>query len=102
MSALYSLTEIRAIEHAAARMLPPGTLMQRAGQAAAKLALNLISHSPTQRKILVMAGPGNNGGDALEAAARLANAGENVSILLFADPTHQSPDAHRSAKKETA
>ncbi len=96
MSALYSLTEIRAIEHAAARMLPPGTLMQRAGQAAAKLALNLISHSPTQRKILVMAGPGNNGGDALEAAARLANAGENVSILLFADPTHQSPDAQQA------
>ncbi len=96
MSALYSLAEIRAIEHAAARMLPPGTLMQRAGQAAAKLALNLMPHAATERKILILAGPGNNGGDALEAAAKLADAGENVSIMLFADPTRQSPDAQQA------
>ena len=96
MTALYSLAEIRAIEHAAMRMLAPGTLMQHAGQAAAKLALSLLSHATGERRILVLAGPGNNGGDALETAARLAHAGESVSVLLFADPTKQSADAQQA------
>lgn len=96
MTALYSLAEIRAIEHAAMRMLAPGTLMQRAGQSAAKLALSLMPHSTGERKILVLAGPGNNGGDALEAAARLAHAGENVTVVLFADPSNQSTDAQQA------
>jgi hydroxyethylthiazole kinase-like uncharacterized protein yjeF len=96
MTALYSLAEIRAIEHAAARMLAPGTLMQRAGQAATKLALSLLPHSTGERKVLVLVGPGNNGGDALEAAARIAHAGENVTIVLFADTSHQSIDAQHA------
>ncbi|HXA46977.1 MAG TPA: NAD(P)H-hydrate dehydratase, partial [Burkholderiaceae bacterium] len=96
MTALYSLAEIRAIERAATRMLAPGTLMQRAGQAAAKLTLGLLPHATGERKVLVLAGPGNNGGDALEAAARIAHAGESVSILLFADPLNQSTDAQHA------
>ena len=96
MTALYALAEIRAIERAATRMLAPGTLMQRAGQAAAKLSLSLLPHSTGERNILVLAGPGNNGGDALEAAARIAHAGENVSILLFADPSNYSVDAQHA------
>jgi hydroxyethylthiazole kinase-like uncharacterized protein yjeF len=96
ITALYSVAEIRNIERAAMAALPPGTLMQRAGQAAATMALELISHSRENAAVLVLAGPGNNGGDALEAAARLAQAGLQVSILLHADEAKQSGDSKQA------
>jgi ADP-dependent NAD(P)H-hydrate dehydratase / NAD(P)H-hydrate epimerase len=96
MHPLYSVTEIRAIEQAALSRLPAGTLMQRAGQAAAKMALELLPVAPKYAKILVLAGPGNNGGDALEAASHLAQAGAQVSIVLLAKPERQSADARQA------
>jgi hydroxyethylthiazole kinase-like uncharacterized protein yjeF len=96
MTALYSLTEIRAIEHAAKRMLPEGTLMQRAGQAAASIALTMLPHGSVDKSVLVLAGPGDNGGDALDVAARLAFAGIPVTVLLFADPARHSADARQA------
>lgn len=92
MDALYSLMEIRAIEQAAQSTLPPGELMQRAGQAAANLALTLLPNVSAETRILVLAGPGNNGGDALDAAARLSQSA-NITVLLFADPGRQPQDA---------
>ncbi len=89
---LYTVAEIRAIEQAAQAALPPFTLMQRAGRAAADFALEILLAQCGQR-VLVLAGPGNNGGDALLSAAGLAAAGMQVSALLFADPTRQSPDS---------
>jgi hydroxyethylthiazole kinase-like uncharacterized protein yjeF len=96
MTALYSVAEIREIEHAASTALAPGTLMQRAGRCAAKAALELIPQRPNDARVLVLAGPGNNGGDALEAAGHLAQAGLQVSVLLFADPAAQSADARQA------
>ena len=90
MNPLYSVAEIRAIEQAAAPGLPPGALMQRAGQAGANVALDLLPFSTIHAKVLVLAGPGNNGGDALEAAAHLAYAGAQVSILLFESGSNPS------------
>ncbi len=83
MNPLYSCAEIRAIEEAAAAALPEGVLMQRAGQAGANAALDLLPFSTAKARVLVLAGPGNNGGDALETAAHLAYAGAQVSILHF-------------------
>jgi hydroxyethylthiazole kinase-like uncharacterized protein yjeF len=77
MQALYSVAEIRHIERAAASALPSGTLMQRAGRSGADCALEMLGGG----YVLVLAGPGNNGGDALEAAANLADAGIDVSVL---------------------
>lgn len=94
--ALYSVSEIRAIEQAALAALPPFTLMQRAGQAAAAHALAILGTSPRDRKVLVLAGPGNNGGDALEAAACLARSGLPVTVLLHADLNRQSEDSRRA------
>jgi hydroxyethylthiazole kinase-like uncharacterized protein yjeF len=96
VTALYSLQEIREIEQAALAALPQGTLMQRAGQAAAKAALALIPNPRGDAKVLVLAGPGNNGGDALEVATRLAQAGAQVTVLLYADSDKQSPDAQQA------
>ncbi|MGZ5883929.1 MAG: NAD(P)H-hydrate epimerase, partial [Burkholderiaceae bacterium] len=96
MTALYSVKEIRDIEQAAQAALPQGTLMQRAGQAGAKAALALIPNPRGDAKVLVLAGPGNNGGDALEVASRLAQVGVQVTILLYADPGKQSQDAQQA------
>ena len=100
MTALYSLAEIRAVEQAAQATLPPGTLMRRAGAAAADLALRLLPAGMPgiPQRVLVLAGPGNNGGDALDMAARLATACE-VGILLFADQEKLPSDAAQALQR---
>jgi hydroxyethylthiazole kinase-like uncharacterized protein yjeF len=64
---IFLTTDIRRIEQAAGDVTP--SLMERAGAAAAEFANGLISDK--SKDILVLAGPGNNGGDARIAAARL-------------------------------
>lgn len=80
----------RALETAALAAHPPHTLMARAGLAVARLAL---AAWPTARRVLALAGPGNNGGDALVAAAHLHQQGWAVQVLLLADPSRLPPDA---------
>ena len=66
--ALHDSAATRALEQALAAALPPHTLMARAGEAVARLALALHPHA---RRIWVACGPGNNGGDGLIAALHL-------------------------------
>src|SRR5262245_65910354 len=66
---LYLTGGVRALEIEALRREPRVRLMERAGLAAAELARELTGESG--RNILVLAGPGNNGGDAFEAATHL-------------------------------
>ncbi|HEU4375059.1 MAG TPA: NAD(P)H-hydrate dehydratase [Telluria sp.] len=82
MKALYTVAQVRAIEHAAAATLETGTLMQRAGQAAAHIALAMLA-GQGNRSVLLLAGPGNNGGDALETAANLAHANAGVDVAVI-------------------
>lgn len=93
MTPLFTIAEIRAIEHAAAQRLPDGALMQRAGQVGAKAALDLLPFRVHRAQVLVLAGPGNNGGDALESAAHLGHAGAQVTVLHF--PPGGTPAAER-------
>jgi ADP-dependent NAD(P)H-hydrate dehydratase / NAD(P)H-hydrate epimerase len=99
---LYSVTEIRAVEQSAQAALPPFTLMQRAGDASARFALELLGDNRCDKHALILAGPGNNGGDALETAARLAQAGAQVTVLLFADTTKQSSDSRQALERAKA
>jgi NAD(P)H-hydrate epimerase len=48
---------------------------------------------PEAEHVLVVCGPGNNGGDGLAAARHLANGGHQVQVLLFSDPDKLSADA---------
>jgi len=65
---VYLTRDIRAIEAAAGATTPP--LMERAGAAAAERALTLLAEN--RKDVLVLAGPGNNGGDARIVARILA------------------------------
>jgi hydroxyethylthiazole kinase-like uncharacterized protein yjeF len=56
---------------------PAGTLMARAGLAVARLALAL---APYGRRVAVLCGPGDNGGDGLVAARHLHAAGWTVQV----------------------
>jgi hydroxyethylthiazole kinase-like uncharacterized protein yjeF len=100
MTPLYTVAEIRDIERTAAQRLPEGALMQRAGQAGANQALDLLPFTTAKARVLVLAGPGNNGGDALETAAHLAHAGAQVTLLHF-EPTAE-PSAERQHALERA
>jgi NAD(P)H-hydrate epimerase len=55
-------------------------LMESAGRAVAEVALTLIGQGA---RALVLAGPGNNGGDGLVAARHLAAAGVEVTVALL-------------------
>jgi hydroxyethylthiazole kinase-like uncharacterized protein yjeF len=74
---IYLSADIRRIEEAAGNASPP--LMERAGAAAAALAAKLVPD--TSRDILVLAGPGHNGGDALIAAELLAQRFFRVTVV---------------------
>lgn len=86
MIALALSRHIRAIEQSH----PSAGLMERAGQAAAVLAAELVKHG---LPILVLAGPGNNGGDALVAARRLKQAWHAVDLVFTGDAARLPPDA---------
>jgi hydroxyethylthiazole kinase-like uncharacterized protein yjeF len=71
-------------------------LMEQAGTAvaaAARAILNSIDR-PSSRRVLLLAGPGNNGGDAFVAARRLAAHGvRSVVVLASADRVPGTNDA---------
>jgi NAD(P)H-hydrate epimerase len=62
--------------------IPVAQLMENAGLAVAQEAWLLLGEL-ANRQILVLAGPGNNGGDGLVAARHLKDWGADVSVLLL-------------------
>jgi ADP-dependent NAD(P)H-hydrate dehydratase / NAD(P)H-hydrate epimerase len=73
--------------------LSPTPLMQNAGLACARLALAVAPHA---RRIWIAAGPGNNGGDGLEAALHLHQWGKEVVVSLLT-PAGPGPADAQSA-----
>ncbi len=82
-------------------LLAPHTLMQRAGLATARLSLALAPHA---QHMWIACGPGNNGGDGLEAAMHLHRWGKSVVVTwLGADnPAKVPPDALASLNRARA
>jgi ADP-dependent NAD(P)H-hydrate dehydratase / NAD(P)H-hydrate epimerase len=73
---------------------PGFALMLSAGQAVAEAAADLVEEGP----ILVVAGPGNNGGDGFVAAAELAAQGREVSVILMCERDALHGDAASAAR----
>jgi hydroxyethylthiazole kinase-like uncharacterized protein yjeF len=82
---------IRAIENWARSLPAPLALMERAGLAVAELAQQV---APAQaRAVLVLAGPGNNGGDAFVAARHLKSAWFDVRVVFTGQVEKLQADA---------
>jgi NAD(P)H-hydrate epimerase len=71
--------------------IPSLVLMERAGLAVAKRAKDLCPN----KKILILCGSGNNGGDGIVAARNLHNWGLNVNVVILSDENSLSPDCHK-------
>ena len=79
--------------------IPGEQLMEHAGAAVAAAARALAIDTDRWGKgpIVILVGPGNNGGDGLVAARRLAAAGAKVVVALVAGPARPAtPDAARN------
>jgi len=96
---LHGVAASRAIEAAAQAALPAHTLMQRAGLAVARLALAVAPHA---ERVWVAAGPGNNGGDGLEAALQLRRFGKPVSVTIYGAAQRTPADAALSLQRAQA
>lgn len=87
---LFDVHTTRQIEHHAQSTLPPNTLMQRAGLATAQLAMAIAPHA---QRIWIACGPGNNGGDGLEAAVHLQAWGKTPTVTCTASQQDMPADA---------
>jgi len=92
--------EMRGADHKAQLMGTPGRwLMEQAGAATAAAVRGLLETTGRAGKglVLVLVGPGNNGGDGCVAARLLARGGLRVVVVLVSGETRPgTPDAARN------
>jgi ADP-dependent NAD(P)H-hydrate dehydratase / NAD(P)H-hydrate epimerase len=78
---------------AVAQGVPGFTLMRRAGDAVAGVVAQMTAKDRAERRIVVLCGPGNNGGDGFVAARALANKGLAVEVAMLGPETELRGDA---------
>ncbi len=83
----HTVEQVRAAEEALLATLPEGALMQQAATGLAYAVTDLLGGA-YGRRVVLLVGPGNNGGDALYAGAALARRGAWVEAWLLADGVH--------------
>lgn len=84
----HTVAQVRAAEAALMATLPEGTLMQRAAHGLAHAVLELLGGG-YGRRVLLLVGSGDNGGDALYAGAVLARRGALVEAWLLSGSAHE-------------
>ncbi len=89
-----------------ARTIAAGTpglvLMKRAAAALVREIAGVLGRRPSRgARVVVLAGPGNNGGDGFEVARllQMARVTGTVETLLFGAPEHLSADARRTHQR---
>lgn len=95
--ALYAAAQTRAADRRAAAQhaMGGGLLMERAGAVAFAL---LRERFPRARRVVVVCGPGNNGGDGYVVARLAAEAGLAVTVLSPCDDARLRDDAAAAAQ----
>lgn len=87
------LKGIRRLERQWLARTAPGELMAAAGRAVATVALRLWQRLPASAPVILLVGPGNNGGDALVAGRLLRQAGLDVQAAVFPGLEDTPPEA---------
>ena len=89
---IVTAAEMRAIDRATSERfgVPSLTLMENAGSA---VAVHILAQYKAAKKIIVLCGKGNNGGDGFVVARKLHEAGKAVAVILLADPAELKGDA---------
>lgn len=94
-TAIYSAAQVRALDafEIERRGVPSYTLMTRAAEVALKI---LRARWPQARRVTVVCGAGNNGGDGYVLARLARSAGLDVQVLAAAPPDKLRGDASRA------
>jgi hydroxyethylthiazole kinase-like uncharacterized protein yjeF len=97
---ILSAAEMREVDRlTTARYGIPGlTLMENAGSSVAEFIARRWPNF-AQRRIVVLCGKGNNGGDGFVAARRLREMGAKPDVYLFAAPEEMQGDAATNCKR---
>lgn len=90
---LYTPEEMGRVDQLASFTVPVEVLMENAGRAVARAVRRFMRPC----RVLVLCGPGNNGGDGFVAARFLAEAGWPVAVAQLSAPRAGSPAAKASA-----
>jgi ADP-dependent NAD(P)H-hydrate dehydratase / NAD(P)H-hydrate epimerase len=88
MRQAHEVAKVRAAEQALMARLGPDTLMQRAAFGLASVCARLLDGAYGAR-VVVLAGSGDNGGDALYAGALLARRGATVRAVAAGSRVHE-------------
>jgi len=100
MRRAYQVAAVRAAERALMDLLPEGTLMRRAAAGLASVCGSLLARHPAHvygARVAVLAGGGDNGGDALYAGALLARRGAAVTAITAGPKAHAGGTAELRA-----
>ncbi len=87
----YQVAAVRAAERALMEIVPDGALMARAAAGLASVCASLLARYPGHvygSRMVVLAGSGDNGGDALYAGALLARRGVAVTAIAAGPKAH--------------
>lgn len=91
MIGLYSKQQVQDAEAALMARVPVGSLMEKASYGLAQVVLRLLRErrgGAYGARVVLLVGPGGNGGDALHAGRFLRGRGVGVTALLVADATY--------------
>ena len=101
MREAYDVAAVRAAERALMELVPDGALMGRAAAGLASVCASLLGQYPGHvygTRVVVLAGSGDNGGDALYAGALLTRRGASVTAITPGSRAHAGgTDALRAA-----
>jgi ADP-dependent NAD(P)H-hydrate dehydratase / NAD(P)H-hydrate epimerase len=96
----YSVGKVRAAEAALMALVPDGALMQRAAAGLAAVCADLLragAGGVYGARVVILAGSGDNGGDALYAGERLARRGAAVIAIAAGERVHAKAAAALTA-----
>ena len=83
---IVSVKQMRELDRRAIRdfEIPSLILMENAGRSVADSALRMLRNRKKEKRIVIVCGKGNNGGDGLAAARHLINWGISVAVFITA------------------